>query len=235
MVGCRQYFVLSGPQAGRQKHRAESHSLEPGNLRTNGFPQPPYFPLAPFHDDHREPAVAAGRLTGDDITEAGRSIVQIDAIQKLFDLLLADRAANATQVFAVDPAGRVHHAIGQFAVGGQQQQTGSIDIEAANRNPAALCRPRQTVEHGCSSLRIASCRDLAFRLVVNEGLVLGGSGSDLPAASVQADSLAGADTGSRACHLAINPNLATLDARLDGPPRSEAGSSQNFCRRSSAA
>jgi hypothetical protein len=37
----------------------------------------------------------------------------------------------------------MHHRVGDLAVGGQQQQAGGVDVEAADRDPARALQARQ--------------------------------------------------------------------------------------------
>jgi hypothetical protein len=53
----------------------------------------------------------------------------------------------------------MHHAVGQFAVGGQQQQAGGIEVEAPDRDPAAVAsrgRRSKTVLRPSGSLRVVT-------------------------------------------------------------------------------
>ena len=62
----------------------------------------------------------------------------------------------------------MHQLVGQFAVSGEQQQTGGVDVEPAHGNPACMSQAWQVVEYGGTSLRVIAGADFAERLVVQQ-------------------------------------------------------------------
>ena len=83
-------------------------------------------------------------------------------------LLIGELAQNAHRIFALDLVTRMHHPIGQLAVGGKNKQAGSIDIEAANGDPLAVFNARQIVEYRDAIPRVTGGHDLALGLVVQQ-------------------------------------------------------------------
>src|SRR5690606_41824033 len=47
-----------------------------------------------------------------------------------------------------DLVGGVHHRVGQLAIGGEQQQAGGVDVQAAHGDPARALERRQGIEDG---------------------------------------------------------------------------------------
>src|SRR3546814_14360209 len=71
-------------------------------------------------------AFTAGRLL--DVGEACRAVFEHHAGLQPFDHLVVDFPTHPHRVLAVHFIGRVHEAVGQFAVGGEQQQAGGVDV-----------------------------------------------------------------------------------------------------------
>ena len=62
----------------------------------------------------------------------------------------------------------MHEPVGQFPVRGQQQQSLSIDIQAADGDPTGPRQRRNRIEDRTPSLRIMTGRHLALRLVIQQ-------------------------------------------------------------------
>ena len=62
----------------------------------------------------------------------------------------------------------MHQGVGQLAIGGQQQQTGGVDVEAADRDPACAFQAGQGIENGRAAFGIFAGGDFAFGLVVDQ-------------------------------------------------------------------
>ncbi len=97
-----------------------------------------------------------------------RPVFQLDAGLQLLKDLGRGLAAHAHSVLAFDFGGRMHQAIRQFTIGGEQQQAGSIDIEPANCNPASPSQFRQGVENCRAAFRIMTGANLAQRFVIGD-------------------------------------------------------------------
>src|SRR5690606_34480738 len=136
-------------QLGGEEYRSEAHALEAADHHALGFPQTPHLAVATFHHHYVEPAIQAVAARGFlDVGELGGAVFQHDAGLEGLDHLLGDFPAHAHGVLAVHLVGGMHHAVGQFAVGGEQQQPGGVEVEAADVDPAAALQARQAVEHG---------------------------------------------------------------------------------------
>src|SRR5690606_1961831 len=137
-------------------------------------------------------------------------------------------AVDAADVLALDTAGGVHQGIGQLAVGGQQQQAGGVEVQAADRDPARALQPRQRFEHGRPALGILAGGDLALGLVVQQHrrwLAQGGGDEGL---AVELDAVAAAYRLADLGDFAIDPDQALGDALLEGAAGTEPGLGQHL-------
>jgi len=228
VVGLVDFVEVAGLEFVGQEGGAEADSLEAGHGAAGSFPQAADFPVAAFGQCHGVPGVAGGDFAGDDVGKPGRAVVEFHAIEQLPDLFFADRPANPAQVLPVHVAGRVHHAVGQFPVGGQKQQSGGVDVQPAHGNPAGAFQAGQVVEYGLAPFRVGAGGDLALGLVVDQGAVVFQPAGDPPLASVDEDFIAGCNGGTQLGGLTVDCDFAALDARFKRPPGSVAGPGQDF-------
>ncbi|MCY1425465.1 hypothetical protein D9M71_412530 [compost metagenome] len=170
---------------------------------------------------------AARRLL--DVAELGRAVFQHHAVLQALDHVLVDLAAHTHGVFAVHLVGRVHQAVGQFAVGGEQQQAGGVDVQAADVDPAAGAQARQAVEHGRAAFRIVAGADLAFRLVVDQHAAhafLAGVAADQVV--VDGDGVMAVDALAEAGDGAVDLDPAFLDPGFHVAARAHAKARENL-------
>ena len=62
----------------------------------------------------------------------------------------------------------MHQAVGQFAIGGEQQQATGVHVQTANGNPARAAQFWQAIKHRRAPFRIVAGAQLAFRLIVSQ-------------------------------------------------------------------
>ncbi len=172
-------------------------------------------------------AFATGRFL--DVAELGRAVFEHHAGFQALDHLFVDFAAHAHGVLAVHLVGRVHQAVGQFAVGGEHQQAGGVDVQAADVDPAAAAQARQAVEHGGAAFRVVTGADFAFGLVVDQHAtdVL----FDLLAleqAVVDGDGIAVAHALAEGGHGTVDLDAAFFDPGLDVAARADAHAGEDF-------
>ncbi len=120
-----------------------------------------------FPQAHLDPAVAPGAPLEIGVDRAVADALDLDAVDQLLELGLADLAEHAGAVAALD-AGRGQFELAlQFAVGGEQQQPLGVQVEPADRH-----QPRQAlgqpVVDGRPALGVALGGEQAGRLVVAE-------------------------------------------------------------------
>jgi len=64
------------------------------------------------------------------------SLAQLDAGAQSRDLVPGELPAHPHCVFALEPVARVHHAVGELAVAGEDQQAAGVVVEAAHGEPS---------------------------------------------------------------------------------------------------
>src|SRR5690606_19982061 len=163
----REFLCLPAQQRLRQLDAAVAHALEPADLATLRFPEPANFAVAALLEQHPEPVVGVGSTDPFYGVELRRAVLQRDAArQPVHDLVghrvLALGGAHAAHVLALDLVRRMHHRVGQLAVGGEQQQAGGVDVEPADRDPARALQRGQRIEDGGPALGILAGSDLAL-------------------------------------------------------------------------
>ena len=94
------------------------------------------------------PAVFAAAAGVHDVTEMRRAVIEFHATAQRLDHFRRSLPKDAAGIFAVHLVGGVHHGVGQLTVGGQQQQAGGVNVQAAYRDPAAFAQAGQAVENG---------------------------------------------------------------------------------------
>ena len=126
-----------------------------------------------FAQPHLDPAVAPGAPFQIGVDRAVADALDLDAVDQLLELRLADRAEDPGAVAALDAGGGQLELALQLAVGGEQQQPLGVQVEPADRH-----HPRQAlgqpVVDGRPALRVALGGEQAARLVVAEQARRGG-------------------------------------------------------------
>src|SRR5690554_1948735 len=165
-----------------------------------------------------EPGVDALAAELLNIGEAGRTIFEHDPFDHGYHMFPTHLAHDPHSIFTLDLGRRMHQAVGQLAIRGEQQQSTGIDIQTANGYPALALETRQTLEHGTPSFRILARTQLAFRLVVHDHPAWGFIGStQRHRAIIKLYPVSHLDTITQLGHLAVNLNPASLDRRFHFP------------------
>ncbi|MCW0417692.1 hypothetical protein NB689_003446 [Xanthomonas sacchari] len=229
----RQFHRMPAQQFARQRDLAVAGALEPADLAALRFPQAPYFAVAAFLDHHPEPVVRVGAADAFDLVELGAAVLQQHAAREPLDHavghgLFAFRGAHAHHVLALDLVGGVHHRVGQLAVGGEQQQAGGVDVQAADRDPARALQRRQRLEDGRAAFGIFARGHFAFGLVVDQHARGLGQRAGDEAAAVQLDLVAAADRHAGLRDLAVDLDQAVGDALFQRPARAQSGLGQDL-------
>ena len=114
--------------------------------------------------------------------------------------------------------GGVHEAVGQFAVGCEDDEATGIDVESPHRNPLAVPYEWQVLEDGRAALRVFSGTDLPFGFVIEQHPPTGGGGTQGDGLAVDADPfLAGYPLSQGGAH-AIHRDPPCRDPVLYLPP-----------------
>ena len=163
-----QLFPFSYDQPARQEDRPVAHALQPTDTNTLGFPQTTHFPVAPFQQGHVEPAIYTATAGRRDIGELGHAIFQENALKQALDHRIVHFPEDPYRVFPINLVGRVHQAIRQLAVCGEEHQSRGIDIQPSDGNPPVLLETWQTIKHRRPPLRILSSGNLTLRLVIDQ-------------------------------------------------------------------
>src|SRR5882672_12195908 len=165
-------------QVARQFDRAVADAPQADYLETLRAPQPAHLAVASLVQHDPESAVAGpGTLLvqafSADPIEARRTVVQLHARKEPAQDLRPRPAAQAHQVLALHFARGVHEAVGELPIRRQQQQPRGVHVQPPDRNPAAVARwrqalehGRQALEHGRPALRVAAGGHLADGLVI---------------------------------------------------------------------
>ena len=114
---------------------------------------------------------AVGPLPGGvsaDAIETRLAILERDPCEESLDGLWRRLPPQADQVLPLDLTRGVHQAMGQRAVGREQQQPGGVYIEPPDTDPAPPAGRGQALEDRRPPLRVAAGRDLAHGLVIKE-------------------------------------------------------------------
>src|SRR5690606_9421424 len=114
----------------RQFDGAVAHAHQPAYRQANRFEHTAHLAVASLRQRHAIPVVGALASFVAQRPETRRAILELDAGRERGDLLVSEPAEQAYGVFALHLVTRVHHLVGQRAVIGEQQQTGSVEIKA---------------------------------------------------------------------------------------------------------
>ena len=224
----RQILAMPALEQSRQRDRAITHAFEPADLETLGFPQSPHFTITAFLHHQFEPRVAVAGTNAFDLVELGRAIVQRDAARETIDDVVGYFAMHAADVFAFDRARGMHQRVGEFAVGGEQQQAGGVDVEASDRDPARALDPRQRLENGWAAFGIFARGHFALGFVVEQHPSRFVEGAGDKRLAVEFDSVAAADALADDRDLAIDLDQAVADALLKRASGTQAGLRKNL-------
>ena len=125
-----------------QNDGAEAHANQATDGQANGLEHASHFAVAPFGNDHAQPAVRAFATQMFYGGEAGQAVFEFNAVFQLMQLRIGDFAKHAHGVLTLVSVTRVHHAIGNIAGSGENQQTFGVEVESTNRQPFAFARER---------------------------------------------------------------------------------------------
>src|SRR3569623_833027 len=162
-----EFLKFSGAERARQRHRSETHPHQTAHRDALRFPHAAHFAVAAFAQHHVVPVVHALAARVGDGVETGGAVVEHHALAETLQYLVVHLAQHAHRIFAFDLAGRVHQPIGELAVVAEQQQAQRIEVEPADRDPAAA-DARQPVEYRGAAFGIGLGADLARGLVINQ-------------------------------------------------------------------
>ena len=130
--------------------------------------QSPDLAIAALVQADPDPGVAAlGRIDLDGI-EVGRPILELDPAPQPLQYLVRRRSPEPHQVLTPYLARGVHEPMSEFAVIGEQQETGGIHVEPTHHDPSPTHRWRQSLEYGRPALRIIARGHLADGLVIQQ-------------------------------------------------------------------
>src|SRR3989344_5855035 len=214
-----QIFRASGTQVARQRDIAVAHADETADLRAHRFPHAPHLTVAAFLENDVIPAVGALAAGVDDGVEVRRPVVQQHALPQLHQHGFAHLAENAHGVLAFDFARGMHQTIGQFAVGGKEQQPGGAEVETTDGNPAATAQHRKFVEHGRAALGIRARTNFTRGFVIDQHEALLYHVEDANRAPIEKDTVGGSDALTERSELTVYRDAALADPLLDGPAR----------------
>ena len=138
-----------------------------GDLEAEMLEHPADLAVLAFPEAHLDPAVAAGAALQIGVDRAVADAVDLDAVDQLLELLLADLAEDAGAVGALDAGGGQLELALELAVGGEQQQPFGVQVEPADRHDARQALGQAIVD-GRAALGVALGGEQAGRLVVAE-------------------------------------------------------------------
>ena len=222
LLGVHFYAMAALEQAG-QGDVAVTHALQAADLVALRFPQTTDFAIAAFRQHDLKPGVRIAGTDAFDLVELRRTVVQRDAAREPVDDVVRYFAMDAADILALDLAGRMHQRIGQFAVGGQQQQAGGVDVQATDGDPARALQARQRFEDGRAALGVFARGDFAFGLVVDQHARRFGQRAGDEGLAVDLDAIAARHRLAGACDLAVDLDQAVGDALFKRAARTEAG------------
>ena len=185
---------MAGAKIARQLDRPVTDAQQSADLVAHGLPHAAHFPVAPLVEHQSIGGVlrlaARGGLL-DHPVEGRRTVFQRNAPQELADRVAVRPSPHPHQVFALDAARGMHQAMGEIAIGGEEEKTRGVDVQPADDDPATLLQRRQVVEDGGPALRVPPRGHLADRLVVQQDLARGRlRRAQLQLAPVEADLIA---------------------------------------------
>ncbi len=158
-----------------------------------------------------------------------RAIFKHDFCFQLSEDLLSHRAVDANRILTLNFIRWMHQAIGQFTVGGEQQQAAGIDIKTTDADPTCTTGLGQMIKNGSTAFGITACADFAFRLVIHDDtrffLLFLTHGDTL---AVYMDPVARLHPVTQGAGIAINLDSTLFDPAFDFTARTKAHARQYF-------
>src|SRR5262249_24533155 len=164
-------------------------------------------------------ALAAAIL---DRVELARLALELHAAEQALLLLVREPAQQPHRVLALDLEARVHEAVGELAVGGEDQQPAGVEVEPAHRPPAPAIHLGQLLEHGGPALGVVARDDLALGLVVHQHARQRLAEAQPDEVAVELHLVAGAHGIAELRDLAVDREVALGDQDLDVAARAVA-------------
>ncbi|MNO92196.1 hypothetical protein D3C76_837630 [compost metagenome] len=164
-----------------------------------------------------------------DVGELGRAVFKDNASLQTLDHLVIDFTTHTYRIFTVHFVGRVHQAVGQLTVGGEHQQTGGVDVQTTDVDPAAFFRARHLVEHGRTAFRVNAGADLAVGLVVHDHAADRlGSLFALDHLAIDGDGVVHVDALAKGGVFAVDLDAAVADPGFHVTARADADTGEDF-------
>ena len=190
-------------------------------------PETAHHAVAAFAERRAVPAIGPAAALLDQRVEPRGTIFEHDALGQAAQRLRARLAQDPHQVFAFHSEGGMHQPVGQSAVGGQNQQSAGVQVEAADRYPAPALEPRQCGEYGRMPGAAVARDELALRFVVCDDPVRPEIASrQLQYPPVQAKLLAAVNLESRLCPAPVDAEPPCRDPGLHFAAGGHAGRRQ---------
>ena len=174
---------------------------------------------------HLDPAVAAGAPLEVGVDRAVAHALDGDALGKILELRLGDRAERAGAVVADDAGARQLELALQLAVVGQQQQPLGHEVEAADRHQPRQAL-RQPVVDRRPALGVARGGQRRRRLVEAEQARRRGGRTGLPSTVTPARSVS--RVAGVVSDLAVERDAPVGDHPLDIAPRGDPGAGEQL-------
>jgi len=223
-----QITTLPALESRRQVHRAIAHAHQAADDQADRFEHAPDFAIAAFGQDHVVPVVGPLPAPFGDQAEAGQAVLELNAGAQTLEHFRSRLAEHAHRVFALDFVARMHHAIGEVAVVGKQQEAAGIEIEAADGDPAPALQPRQFCEHAGAPVGVVAGDYFAFRFVIDQHSRQAQLELELHQLAIDADLVFGTDALADVGRQAIDADAAGDDPFLEFAARTEAGIGQGL-------
>ncbi|VVN39300.1 hypothetical protein PS645_05302 [Pseudomonas fluorescens] len=164
-----------------------------------------------------------------DVGELGRAVFKDDACLQTLDHLVIDLATHTYRVFTVHLVGRMHQTVGQLTISGKHQQTGGVDVQTTDVDPATFLRARHLVEHGRTAFRVVTGADFAVGFVVHDHAAdrLGGLFA-LDHLAINGDGVMQVDAQTEGGVFAIDLDAAVADPGFYITARADADTGEDF-------
>ncbi len=189
---------------------AEADSDEAADGAADGFEKAADFAFSAAFQDDVEPSVGSLSACALEGFEGGFAVFEFDAGGQAGEVFARWVAEDAYCVFAFDLGARVHQAMGEFAVVGQKEQAGGVEIEAADSDPARSSQSWEAVEDCRSAQGVAAGGEFACGFVISDQSISGRSASYQDAIHPQQGFCA--DSISDLCRLSVDGDAAGGDS-----------------------
>jgi hypothetical protein len=137
------------------------------DLEPEMFKDPADLAVLTFGEAHLDPGVAPSAALKIGVDRAVADALDLDAVDKLLQLVLADLAEGAGAVGALDSGRRELELALQLAIRGEEEEPLGVEVEAADRDdPRQVLR--QAVVNGWPAAEVPLCREETGGLVVAE-------------------------------------------------------------------